>query len=95
MQAFFKGYQESLIRCFYLAVALWVLRGRVQVFYLQFAVEILVYSTIKLWPIFNYNRLGYSESAHNVFPYKLNDLFVFDGCEGFGPYPFAEVIGGN
>ena len=33
----------------------------------------------------SYNQLGYSEPAHNVLPYKLNDLFIFDGCEGFFP----------
>ena len=39
--------------------------------------------------------IGYPKPAHNILPYKLNDLFVFDGCEGFGLYPFAEVVGGN
>ena len=49
----------------------------------------------KLRPIVCYNQLGYSELAHNVFPYKLNDLFVFYGCKGFGLHPFAEVVNGN
>ena len=44
---------------------------------------------IKLRPIVSYNRLGYSEPAHNVLPYKLNNLFIFDGCEGFDLYSFA------
>ena len=44
---------------------------------------------IELWPIVSYNRLGYSEPAHNVLPYKLNDLFIFHGCEGFDFYPFS------
>ena len=78
-----------------MVVALWVPQGRVQVFDHQFAAEIHVYLAIELWPIVDYNRLGYSEFAHNVFPYKLNDLFVFNGCEGFSLYPFVEVIGGN
>ena len=39
--------------------------------------------------------IGYSEPAHNVLPYKLNNLFIFDGCKGFGFYPFAEIVGGN
>ena len=63
--------------------------SRVQVFYFQFATKILVYPAIELWPLVGYNRLGYSESTHNVLPYKLNNLFIFDGCEGFGFYPFA------
>ena len=42
-----------------------------------------------------YNRLWYSENAYNVFPYKLNDLFLFDGCEGFDLYLLIEVVGGN
>ena len=52
-------------------------------------------STIELWPIVSYNRLGYSEPAHNVLPYKLNDLFIFDECEGLSFYPFFEVVWGN
>ena len=54
-----------------------------------------MYPAIELRPVICYNRLGYSELEHNVLPYKLNDLFIFDGCEGFGLYPFAEVVGGN
>ena len=69
--------------------------GRVQVFDFQFATKIPIYPTIELWPIVGYNRLGYSEPTHNVFPYKLNNLFIFDGCEGFGFYPFIEIVGGN
>ena len=66
-----------------------------QVFDFQIAAKIPVYPVIKLWPIVGYNRLGYSEPAHNVLPYKLNDLFIFDGCEGFGFYSFAEIVDGN
>ena len=69
--------------------------GLIIVFYFQFAIKVHVYSAIELWPFVCYNRLGYSEPTHNVFPYKLNDLFVFDGCEGFSLYQFAEVVSGN
>ena len=64
-------------------------------FYFQLAAKFLVYPAIKLRPIGCYNQLGYSEPAHNVFPYKLNNLFIFDGCEGFNLCPFAKVVGGN
>ena len=64
-------------------------------FYLQLAVKIPVYPAIALWPIVGYNRLGYYESAHNVLPYELNNFFIFDGCEGFGFYPFTEIVDGN
>ena len=50
---------------------------------------------IELWPIVGYNRLGYSESTHNVLPYELNNFFIFDGCEGFDFYPFTEIVGRN
>ena len=95
MQAFFESWQESLIRGLYLVIALWVPWGRVQVFDLQLATKIPVYPAIELWPIVGYNQLRYSKSAHNVFPYELNNDFIFDGCEGFSFYPFAEIVGGN
>ena len=53
-------------------------------FYFQFAAKILVYLAIKLWPIVGYNRLGYSEPAHDVLPYELNNLFIF-----------TEIVSGN
>ena len=74
---------------------MWVPWGRVQVFDLQLAAKIPVYQAIKLWPIVGYNRLGYSEPAHNVLPYELNNLSIFDECGGFGFYPFIEIVGGN
>ena len=49
----------------------------------------------RLWPIVGCNRLRYSKHAPNVLPYKLNNLFIFDGCEGFGFYLFAEIVCGN
>ena len=58
-------------------------------------VEIFVYSAIILWPIVNYNLLGYSELANYILPNKLNDFFFFDGGEGLSFYPFAEIFGGN
>ena len=67
----------------------------VEVFYFQFATKIHVYSAIELLPIVGYNQLGYSEPAHNILPYELNNLVIFDGCEDFGFYPFTEIIGGN
>ena len=63
-------------------------------FYLQFVVEIPVYPAIKLWPIVGYNRLRYSEPAHDALPYELN-LFIFYGCEGFSFYPFTKIVDGN
>ena len=56
---------------------MWVPWGRVQVFYFQFTAKIPVYPAIELWPIVGYNRLGYSEPAHNVLPYKLHNLLSF------------------
>ena len=58
-------------------------------------VEISVYSTIKLLPIVNYDRLRYFESADNILPHKLDDILVLDGGEGFSFYLVAEVVGGN
>ena len=69
--------------------------GSSTVFYFQFAAKVPIHSAVELQPIVCYNRLGYFEPTHNVLPYKLNYLFVFDGCEGFGLYPFAEVVGSN
>ena len=40
-------------------------------------------------------KLGYSEPTHNVLPYKLNNLFIFNGYKGFGFYPFAEIVSCN
>ena len=57
--------------------------------------KIPIYSAIELWPIAGYNRLGYSELAHNVLSYKQNALFIFDGCECFSFYPFDEIVGGH
>ena len=50
---------------------------------------------IKLWPIINYNQLRHSKLADNVLPYKLDDVFIFNGGEGFNFYPFAKIVGGN
>ena len=61
----------------------------------QLAAKIPIYSAIELWPIIGYNQLGCFESAHNVLPYKLNDLFIFHGCVGFSFYPFVEIVDGN
>ena len=63
-----------------------------QVFYFHIIVKIPVHLAIKLWSIFGYIRLGYSEPAHDVLLYKLNNL---DGGEGFSFYPFTKIIGGN
>ena len=57
--------------------------------------EISVYSTLKLWPIVNYNRLRYSESTENILLNKLDDILVFDGGEDFNFYPFSKIVGGN
>ena len=57
--------------------------------------EIFVYFTIKLWPIFSYDRLRYSEPTDNIPPHKLDDILVFDGGEGFNVYAFAKIVGGN
>ena len=57
--------------------------------------EISVYFAIKLWSIVSYNRLRYSEPVDNILPYKLDDILVFDGNEGFSFYPFAKIVGGN
>ena len=64
-------------------------------FYLQLATKILMYPAIKLWPFVGYNQLGYSKPIQNVLPYKLNNLFIFDGCESFGFYPYTEIVGGK
>ena len=69
--------------------------GSNTVFDLQLAAKIPVYPAIELWPIVGYNRLGYSESTHNVLPYELNNFFIFYGCEGFGFYLFTKIVGGN
>ena len=66
-----------------------------QVFDFQFAAKIPVYPTIELWPIVGYNQLGYFDPAHNVLPYKLNKLFIFDGCFGFGFYLISEIVNGH
>ena len=58
-------------------------------------VEISVYSTIKLWPSVNYDRLRYSEPVDNILPHKLDDILFFDGGEGSSFYPFAKLVGGN
>ena len=50
---------------------------------------------IELRPIVSYNQLGYSEPAYDVLLYELNNLFIFDGCEGFIFYPFTEIVSGN
>ena len=55
----------------------------------------LVFPAIELRPIVGYNQLGYSEPTHYVLPYELNNLFIFDGCEGFCFYPFIEIIDGS
>ena len=60
-----------------------------------FAGKILVYPVVELQPIIGYNRLGYFEPTHNVLPYELNNIFIFDGCKGFDFYPFTEIVGGN
>ena len=54
--------------------------------------KIPVHLAIKLWSIVGYIRLGYSEPAHDVLLYKLNNL---DGGEGFSFYPFTKIIDGN
>ena len=38
---------------------------------------------------------GYFKLEHNVLPHELNNLFIFDRCESFDFYPFAEIVGGN
>ena len=58
-------------------------------------VEISIYFAIKLWPIVSFDRLRYSKPADNILPYKLDDILVFDGGEGFSFYPFAKIVGGN
>ena len=69
--------------------------GQVHVFDIQLDSKILICPTVELWPIVGYDQLRYSESAHNVIPYELNNFFIFDGCEGFGFYQFTEIVGGN
>ena len=61
----------------------------------QFAAKLPVYPTIELRLIVGYNQLGYFEPAHDVLPYELNNLFIFDGCEDFCFYPFPEIVSGN
>ena len=92
---FFQSIQENFVRCFHLAIALWVPRGRIQVFDFQLMAKISVYSAIKLWLVVSYDRLRYSEPAENIPPHKLDDILVFDGGEGFRFYPFAKVVSGN
>ena len=58
----------------------------------QLVEKIPVYPTIKPWPIVSHYRLWYSKSADDVIPYKLDDIFVFDGGEGLSFYPFAEIV---
>ena len=57
--------------------------------------EVSVYFAIKLWAIIIYDRLRYFELANNILQYKLGDVLVFDGSEGFSFYPFVKVVGGN
>ena len=54
-----------------------------------------VYLTIILWPIINYDRLRYSESADDTSPHELDDIFVVDGGEGFGFYRLTKIVGDN
>ena len=57
--------------------------------------EIFVHSAIKLRLIVNYDQLRYSEPTDNILPRKLDDIFIFDGGEGFNFNPFAKVVGDN
>ena len=57
--------------------------------------KISIYSVIKMWPIVSYNWLRYSESTDYILPHKLDNIFIFDGGEGFSFYPFAKIVGGN
>ena len=57
--------------------------------------EVFVYFTVKLWSIISYDLLRYFEPTDNIFPHKLGNVLVFDGCEGFSFYPFAKATGGN
>ena len=57
--------------------------------------KIPIYPVIEWWPIVGYNRLRYLEPTHNVLPYELKNLFIFDGCKSFGFYQFTEIVGGN
>ena len=54
-----------------------------------------VYAAVKLWPIVSYNRLRYSEPTDDVPPHKSDDIFVFDGGQGFSFNPFTKVVSGN
>ena len=57
--------------------------------------EIPVYPAIKPWTIVNLDRLRYSKLADNIFPYKLDDVFILDRGKGFSFYPFAKIVGGD
>ena len=37
----------------------------------------------------------YSKSADYILPHKLNNIFMFNGGEGFRFYPFAKIVGGH
>ncbi|KAL6319831.1 hypothetical protein AAG906_036896 [Vitis piasezkii] len=50
---------------------------------------------VKLRPVVNYNRLGNPESADDVLPNKLHEIFVFDASISFRLYPLTEIVSGN
>ena len=57
--------------------------------------EISIYVVVRLWPIFSYNQLGYPKLADDASPQKSEDIFVFDGGEGFSFYQFIKIVDGN
>ena len=59
---------------------------------IQLVAKIPIYPGIKLCPIVSHYRRWYSEPANDVFPYKSNNVFVFDGGEGFNVYPFSKIF---
>ena len=75
-----------------MAIALRIPGGGVQILYFQFLAKISIYATVELQPIILYDCSRDAKLTDNVLSDKPGDISVFNRREGFGLYPFAEVV---